>query len=82
MNDWKRVAAYAGSYNWRDFADWAIEQVLIAPYATNYSATHDMWNYRAPLVIRDNNGNVIKRYRPLVAVANADSNIITAFPRR
>lgn len=82
MTQWESLAFMVGS-NWRDFADFAIEQILKAPEPgfPTYDAGRDTWTYRAPVQIIDNNGEVRDTYRPFVIIANQDTKIITASPR-
>jgi hypothetical protein len=81
--DWEAVAAYTGG-NWRDLADFAIRQTLTVPQPgyPAYNAKNDTWTYKAPLQIRDQQGNVRTTYWPIVAVASLDGRIITSFPTR
>ncbi|WP_190819291.1 hypothetical protein [Saccharopolyspora pogona] len=82
MADWQNLAARVGS-DWRSFTDFAIEQILKVPEpGFPYNKNNDTWTYRAPVQIRDSNGNVVDTYRPIVSVANGDQKIITAFPAR
>ncbi|MBB6119009.1 hypothetical protein [Nocardiopsis algeriensis] len=81
MDDWNNIAAQIGD-NWRSFADFAIEQILIAPESVSYRAGNDTYAFTAPVQIRDGDGNVVRTYRPVVSVANESRNIITAYPRR
>lgn len=81
MVQWQTLAATTGS-NWRDFADFAIEQILKAPEpgSPNYDRARNTWTYRAPVQPIDRNGVVRDTYRPFVVVANQDAKIITAYP--
>jgi hypothetical protein len=81
MGDWNNIAVQIGD-NWRSFADFAIEQILIAPESATYKSGNDTYAFTAPVQIRDSDGNVVSTYRPLVSVANESRNIITAYPRR
>jgi hypothetical protein len=83
MRDWQNLAGLVGS-DWRSFTDFAIEQILKAPEPgfPSYNKKNDTWTYRAPVQIRDSNGNVVDTYRPVVSIANGDQKIITAFPAR
>lgn len=81
--DWQYIAAYTGG-NWRDLADFAIEQILRVPQPgyPRYNAKNDTWVFKAPLEIRDRDGRVRDVYYPNVVVAAADGKIITTFPTR
>ena len=83
MQDWQNLAGVVGS-DWRSFTDWAVEQILKAPEPGSpvYDKARDTWTYRAPVQIRDSNGKVVDTYRPIVAIANQDQKIITAYPAR
>lgn len=81
MGDWNNIAVQIGD-NWRSFADFAIEQILIAPESATYKSGNDTYAFTAPVQIRDSDGNVVSTYRPLVSVADESRNIITAYPRR
>lgn len=81
MGDWNNIAVQIGD-NWRSFADFAIEQILIAPESATYKSGSDTYAFTAPVQIRDSDGNVVSTYRPLVSVADESRNIITAYPRR
>lgn len=81
MDDWDNIAVRMGD-NWRSFADFAIEQILIAPESAAYKTGNDTYAFTAPVQIRDSDGNVVSTYRPIVSVANESRNIITAYPRR
>lgn len=81
--DWQNIAVYTGE-NWRDLTDFAIEQVLTVPQPgyPRYNLKNDTWAFKAPLEIRDGQGQVRAVYYPVVVVAGADGKIVTAYPTR
>lgn len=81
--DWTNIAAYTGG-NWRGLADFAIRQTLTRPQPgyPAFNPKNDTWTYKAPLEIRDVQGNVRATYWPIVAVAARDGRIVTSFPTR
>ncbi|WP_345412884.1 hypothetical protein [Actinomycetospora chlora] len=82
-SDWQNIAVYTGE-NWRDLADFAIEQILTAPQPgyPRYNDKNDTWAFTAPLEIRDGDGRVRDVYHPVVVVAGSDGKVITAYPTR
>ncbi|WP_344928112.1 hypothetical protein [Saccharopolyspora gregorii] len=83
MTQWQTLAGMVGS-NWRDFADFAIAQILKAPEpgSPTFDQARNTWTYRSPVQIIDQNGVVRDTYRPFVIVAHQDTKIITAYPAR
>lgn len=79
-SQWETIAARVGG-QWEDFMSWAVRQILYAPESATYRSQNDTWSYTAPLEIRDNQGNVVGRYRPLVSIAAGSGNVITTYPR-
>jgi hypothetical protein len=81
--DWQNIAVYTGE-NWRDLADFAIEQVFTVPQPgyPRYNDKNDTWAFKAPLEIRDGDGRVRDVYHPVVVVAGSDGKVITAYPTR
>jgi hypothetical protein len=81
--DWQTVALYTGG-NWRDLADFAIEQTLRAPHPgyPRHNDKNDTWVFKAPLEIRDSEGRVRDVYHPVVVVAGGDGKLITTYPTR
>jgi len=81
--DWEDLAVYTGG-NWRALADFAIRQTLTVPQPGNpaFDPKNETWTYKAPLEIRDAQGNVRATYWPIVSVAARDGRIVTSFPTR
>ncbi|MEJ2862832.1 hypothetical protein [Actinomycetospora flava] len=81
--DWQNIALYTGE-NWRDLTDFAIEQTLRVPQTgyPRHNIKNDTWAFKAPLEIRDGQGQVRAVYYPLVVVAGGDGKIVTAYPTR
>ncbi|MEV2277396.1 hypothetical protein AB0I72_17605 [Nocardiopsis sp. NPDC049922] len=50
MDDWNNVAVQIGD-NWRSFADFAIDQILIAPESVSCEAKNDTYAFAAPVQI-------------------------------
>jgi hypothetical protein len=81
--DWASVAFYTGG-NWRDLADFAMNQSLTVPQPGYpvFNPKNETWTYKAPLQIKDQQGNVRATYWPIVSVAARDGRIITSYPTR
>lgn len=81
--DWTAVAFYTGG-NWRDLADFAINQSLTVPQPGYpvFNPKNETWTYKAPLQIRDQQGTVRTTLWPIVSVAARDGRIITSYPTR
>lgn len=81
MADWQALATYTGE-NWRDMADFAIAQILAAPQPgyPQYNGKNNTWKYKAPLQLKDADGQVRATYWPIVAIAAQDGKIITSYP--
>lgn len=78
---WATIAAKVGS-DWETFASWAMGSILSAPQTATYRSENNTWAYRAPIEIRDSNGNIVSTYNPRVVIAAQSSNVITSFPER
>lgn len=81
--DWEALGFSVGD-NWRGIADFAISQTLAVPQPgyPRYNAKNDTWTYKAPLQIKDSEGQTRVTYWPIISAAARDGRIITAFPSR
>lgn len=80
LNDWNSLAAITGS-NWRDFADWAINQCLAYPGQVINNGTKNVYEFKAPIQIRDKRTKqVVSTKYCKVPIDRSSKQIITAFP--
>lgn len=81
MNDWGSLAGIVGS-NWRDFADWSINQCLRWPASVANNGTRNTYEFKAPIQIRDKRTKkvVSTKYCNVPISRGSSRQLITAFP--
>lgn len=80
-NDWGSLGGLVGS-NWRDFADWSINQCLKWPSSVANNGTRNTYEFKAPIQIRDKRTwkIVSTKYCDVSISRGSSRQLITAFP--
>jgi hypothetical protein len=67
--------------NWRDVADYAIQEALAHPMAVTYRTDNDTFCYsRLIFLVDKRNGETVGSYQPNVVISARDQYIVTAWP--
>lgn len=80
QGEWGELAFMTGG-NWRDLADFAIEQTLRVPGSMSRPQSNGTIAYRAPIQFFDIDDDTLQaEYTVVVSISIESKNIITAFP--
>ncbi|GAA3306634.1 hypothetical protein [Glutamicibacter nicotianae] len=80
--EWKQLAAQvAFNTNWRDIADFAINDGLTNIYSSARNPANNTFRYKGKIELKWYDGRTIKTYYTTVAVDQRDRRIITAYYR-